>query len=129
MNLAGFRFLADENVDQDVVAHMLALGWDVLRARDLCGPAESDLVVMRAAYADGRVVVTHDADFGQMAVAGKEPVIGIVYLRPGHIRSDVTIATLDTIVAANLNLAPPFILVGLRHEAGISIRVRRLPSG
>lgn len=128
MNRALFRFLADENIDQDLVAHMRDLGWDVALAASVCGPSESDLVIMRAAYALGRVIVTHDADFGQLAVAGKEPVIGIVYLRPGHIRAAVTIQTLETIIAANLEVEPPFVIVGLRHEAGVSIRVRRLPS-
>jgi len=39
-----------------------------------------DLTVLRLAYTQQRVILTHDSDFGTLAVARGEPVIGLVSL-------------------------------------------------
>jgi predicted nuclease of predicted toxin-antitoxin system len=38
--------------------------------------------MLRRTVAEDRVVVSHDHDFGTLAVLAGEPIIGIVYLRP-----------------------------------------------
>ena len=43
------------------------------------------------------MVVTLDSDFGTLVIGQHEPVIGIVYLRPGHIDGQFTI---DSIIIA-----------------------------
>jgi hypothetical protein len=54
-------------------------------------------------------------------------VIGILFLRPGHIDPQFTIGTLTTVLAANLELTPPFIVVARRTSDQVTIRVRQLP--
>jgi hypothetical protein len=70
--------------------------------------------------------LTHDSDCGTLAVAAGQPVRGIVYLRPGHIQAQFTIASLGAILAADLELTPPFILVAVRRRDIVTIRVRQL---
>ena len=46
-----------------------------------------------------------------LAVVQGEPIIGIVFLRPGHIQAEFTIGTLDAVLRTDPDLTPPFILV------------------
>jgi predicted nuclease of predicted toxin-antitoxin system len=63
------------------------------------------------AHREGRVVFTHDGDFGTLALLGRRPVVGIVRVRPGHIRAHVTNEALDRLFALDLELSPPFLIV------------------
>lgn len=67
-----------------------------------------------------------DARFGLGALAINlgEPCFGIVYLRPGHIRTEFTLATLDTLLKRDPDVEPPFILVASRREADVTLRLR-----
>lgn len=88
MKLREFPLLTDENIDPEVVARLRRLGFDVLDVVEggLHGSADVDL--LRLAAASGRIVVTPDADFGTLAIHQKEPLVGLVYLRPAsRIRS------------------------------------------
>ena len=80
-----FPLLADENINPEVVLGLRALGKDVATAvgEGLCG--RTDVEVLRLAHTQGRVVLTHDSDFGTLAIHAGEPVTGIIYLRPGNI--------------------------------------------
>ena len=75
----------------------------------LLGAADS--AVMRAAVSEDRVIVTHDGDFGRLAIATGEPFVGIVLLRPGHLNAVFTIRALERLFAADLDLAAPFTIV------------------
>lgn len=84
-----------------------------------------DLTLIRLSWAENRVSVTHDSDFGTLAVAAAEPFVGIIYLRPGHFQAEFTIGSLEAILAQDLDLTPPFIIVAVRTGSRIKIRVRQ----
>jgi predicted nuclease of predicted toxin-antitoxin system len=109
------RLLTDENVHPDVVSFPEQRAFDVLDVKrsGLVGSSDRDL--LRRAYSDQRVVVTHDPDFGKLVIAADEPFYGIVYLRPGHLDPGFTIATLRSVLDADLSPEPPFILVAERQ--------------
>ncbi len=127
MRLRDLAFQADENFDPDVVALLRADGWDVVTAGESGLLGKSDEEVLRHSVAAGRAVLTHDGDFGGLVVAGREPVVGIVYLRPGHIRPEFTRATIAAVVEMDIDLEPPFILVARQRSGRVSVRVRGLP--
>ena len=52
--------------------------------------------------------------------------VGIIYLRPGHIRADFTIKTLEAIRDNAPEVTSPFILVAERTGDTVKIRVRQL---
>ncbi len=124
MKLRDFPLWADENLDPDVVAHLRRLGFDVLDVAesDLRGGADADL--LRLAAAQGRVVVTHDADFGTLAIHQGESMVGIIYLRPGHIDPQFTLETIEHVLRNDPDLNPPFVLVAKRSGRRVTIRVR-----
>lgn len=124
--LGGLRLLADENFDPDAIEHLRTLGFDVVTARELGLKGRPDVEILSIARSQQRVILTHDADFGTLAIFRSEPVPGIVYIRPGHLRSEVTIDTLNTILASGPVVEPPFILVAHRKSDSISIRYRKL---
>ena len=126
MKLREFPLLTDENLDPDVVARLRQLGFDVVDviASGLQGSTEVDLLQLAAAQ--GRVVVTHDADFGTLAIHQSEPLVGLVYLRPGHIDAQFTIQTVQTILNADPDVLPPFILAAKRTGNNVTIRIRHL---
>ena len=127
MTLDGAAFLADENIHPDVVAYLRQRGFDVLDVKEeahLRGAADVDLI--RRAVASQRVVLTHDSDFGALAVSAGEPVLGIVYLRPGHIDPAFTVGTLKALLNQRHNLAAPFLIVAQRTRDSVAIRLRML---
>jgi len=126
VNLRGAAYLTDENIHADVVAFLRGEGCDVLDVKESGLVGLDDLPLIQRAFAEQRVVLTHDSDFGKLAVAVGEPMIGIVYLRPGHILGAYTVDTIRTLFAQQLLLTPPFVVVAWRRDGTVGIRVRNL---
>jgi predicted nuclease of predicted toxin-antitoxin system len=125
VKIQDFALLADENIHPDVVAFLRSAGRDVLYAKEnLVGSSDSTL--LHLALTENRVVVTHDKDFGALAIARREPLVGIVFLRPGHINPHFTLETIEVLFQASLDVSPPFIVVAKRQENTIKIRLRNI---
>ena len=124
MKLQECKFLADENIHPEVVDTIRVLGWDVVSVREVGWTGKEDRVVLFLANEQGRVVLTHDSDFGRLAIADGEAYLGIVYLRPGHIQPELTLQTIYQLLEQPLELPTPFILVAERSLNRIKIRVR-----
>lgn len=127
MKLRDFALLTDENLDPDVVQWLCDAGFDVMDVmRDgLQGAADDEL--LRRAVAQQRVVVTHDADFGRLAILQGHSVVGIVFIRPGHFDPQYTIETLRGLLSVDPDVFPPFLLVVSRRDGAIMIRLRGVP--
>ncbi len=76
------RFLADENFPKPTIETLRANGHDVLWARTDCA-GWTDLALLEQAEIEGRVVLTLDKDFWQIAVQRKTPLkrAGVVLFR------------------------------------------------
>lgn len=75
------RFLADENFPGDAVAVLRAGGHDVVWMCE-SAPGASDERVLALARSVGRVLLTFDKDFGELAWrAGLPPSCGVVLFR------------------------------------------------
>jgi predicted nuclease of predicted toxin-antitoxin system len=119
-----FPLLADENVNPEVIEFLRKAGLDVDSVAEKSNFGLLDAEVLRQATEVGRIVLTHDSDFGGLALMGAK-FIGIIYLRPGHIRSEFTIKTLEAIRDNAPDVAAPFILVAERTGDIVKIRVRQ----
>jgi predicted nuclease of predicted toxin-antitoxin system len=126
VNPLDFPLVADENIPPDVITFLRKRGSDVQSTAEEGLFGQSDVVMLRQAHGEGRVVLTHDGDSGTLAIAQSELFTGIIYLRPGHIRSEFTIQTLETIATQPLDIRPPFIMVAKRRGRTVRIRVRQL---
>ena len=63
-------FLADQNFEDAVVAELTALGHDVVTVRAVSLETAPDPVVLAAATAAGRAVLTHNRDFLNLYKSG-----------------------------------------------------------
>jgi predicted nuclease of predicted toxin-antitoxin system len=120
-----FPILADENVHPDVIGFLRGIGLDIESIAEQGSFGLSDREVLQQANSSERVVLTHDSDFGGLALMGAE-FIGVIYLRPGHIKADFTIKTLNAIRENAPDVTPPFILVAERTGDTVKIRVRQM---
>ena len=128
MKLAEFALLTDENIDREVVAYLRARGFDV---RDVCEDGlqgSADIALLRQLVAEHRVIVTHDSDFGTLAIHAGEPIVGVVFLRPGHIDPAFTVETIKAVLDKNIEVAPPFLLVARHSGLYVTVRYRPLNS-
>jgi predicted nuclease of predicted toxin-antitoxin system len=119
-----YPLLTDENIHPHVVAVLRQRGKDVLTVIEAGLGGQSDTNVLAHATKHGRVVVTHDSDFGQLAVHAGEPSVGIIYLRPGHIEPHFTLQSLEAIETTIPSMQPGFILVAEHRTGRVRIRVR-----
>lgn len=127
MRLASARFLLDENIHPDVAQFLRSQDVDIVEARLAGLGGASDREILAQAHRDGRVVLTHDADFGALAIGAGESVTGVVYLRPGHIDSTRTIQTMRVLFEKDHEIEVPFLVVAEHKGTRVRIRIRALP--
>lgn len=118
--------LADQNIHPEVTAWLRSEGHSVVTVEEAGLAGASDKDVVREATRRGCAVLTHDSDFGRLAIAEGEPVVGVVFVRPGHINPAQTIETLRAVHRSQPTLTPPFLLVAIRSGDSVSVRVRQL---
>ena len=76
MKISDYGWLTDENVHPDVVAYLRSKGLDVLDVKEQGWHGRSDNELLDEAYRRGRLILTHDGDFGTLAF-GSAPVISV----------------------------------------------------
>jgi predicted nuclease of predicted toxin-antitoxin system len=73
------RFMADENVSRFVIERLRAGGFEVISISDTrSGALDTD--VLRAADADGCILITEDRDFGELVIRQRLRVRGVILL-------------------------------------------------
>ncbi|MCC6684315.1 MAG: DUF5615 family PIN-like protein [Bacteroidia bacterium] len=125
MNLSDFGILADENIHPVVITFLRNRGINVSTVWESGLNGKADIELLRFAKEHHQVVLTHDADFGKIIYTLQADFIGIIYLRPGHIKPEFSIRTLETIFSQPLSLKTPFVVTGEHAPDEIRIRVRQ----
>ena len=75
------RFLLDQNFDRRVVPVLHELGHDVTVVAVDYPPGIPDPEVIAIAHREGRIILTNDRDFGELAIRDRIPHAGILYFR------------------------------------------------
>ena len=115
-------FLADENMPAGLVSAMRDAGHDVAWVR-LDAPGLSDAEVLAWAQREGRVLLTFDKDFGELAYsAGLSADCGVILFRLPMPRSDDAGVRLANLVGGRDDWASRFSVI----EPG-RVRMRELP--
>jgi predicted nuclease of predicted toxin-antitoxin system len=102
VRLSERRFLADQNVDEVVVARLKRDGLAIVSAAQLKLDRAPDIAVLQAAASDGRTLLTHDIGFGDMVVRERREHSGILLLRPGHAEPEVMMSLLAAVLEADV---------------------------
>jgi predicted nuclease of predicted toxin-antitoxin system len=91
------RWLADECVAAALVGRLRAAGHDVSYVAEDEASA-SDSAVVRLAYAEGRLLLTEDKDFGDLVFRLTMLLPGVVLLRLGQYDNTVKWARLEAVI-------------------------------
>ncbi len=96
------RLLADENIPKATVQALRHDGHDVLWARTDC-PSERDPVLLDIAETEGRILLTLDKDFWQLAFQRRQPLLkaGVVLLRVHPALPDAVTSLVRRALASN----------------------------
>jgi predicted nuclease of predicted toxin-antitoxin system len=129
VRLLAHGFLADENIGQGFVALLRARGVDVTTVRDVGLRGAPDDAVLEHAMQQERVVLTHDADFGTLAIREGCAFIGLVYLRPGNIDPVAIARFVDALHGIEIDVAARFIVVAELRSEGVRVRYRPVRLG
>lgn len=81
MKFPSLKLLADENISPRVVSFLREKGMDVMDAKEEKWHGKEDDYLLAKAVADNRFVLTHDSDFGTLAIKEGKAYYGILYLR------------------------------------------------
>ena len=126
MKLTDYPLLTDENIDPAVVQYLRQAGFDVRDVVEDQLVGSTDRRLLSLAVNEGRVIITHDSDFGTLTIGQHAPAIGVVYLRPGHIDSQFTIESIEALLNQSLDLPASFIIALRRTGVDVTIRIRDL---
>ena len=114
--------VADANIAFSVVRFLRSQGIDVLYTREEGWQYYEDTEILANAHAMHRFVLTHDSDFGHLAVYLKQPTTGIIHLQPGARPSSEVISDLQGLLEMEVDWTPPLIAA---YRFG-RLRIRRL---
>jgi len=105
------RFLADESCDFAIVRALKSAGYDVAAVSELL-PSAPDREVLRFAFAQDRILITEDSDFGEWVFAHKQSMKGVLFIRfPGNARSRLGETVLSLIEDHSRDIVGNFIVL------------------
>jgi predicted nuclease of predicted toxin-antitoxin system len=113
--------VTDMDIGVPVVHFLRSQGVDVISAREEGWGDLTDSEILTRAHAMSRFVLTHDSDFGTLAVHRNESITGIIFLRPGGRPPAKVISDIEALMAAEIDWRPPVLAV---YRAG-RLRLRR----
>jgi predicted nuclease of predicted toxin-antitoxin system len=72
-------FFADECISTKIVTGLRERGFDVAEAKDVC-KGDPDKIALSLSATAGRIMITDDWGFGELAVRLRQPTIGVIIL-------------------------------------------------
>ena len=75
------RFLLNMNVCRAIAQTLGGLGQECVHARDVGLATSDDRIVVEFARRNGRVIVTHDLDYGDLLMLTEEPRPSVIIFR------------------------------------------------
>jgi predicted nuclease of predicted toxin-antitoxin system len=124
MKLKELKLLTDENIDPEFLHYLRIQGFDVFDVKENGLSGSMDDVLLALAFEQNRIVVTLDSDFGTLIYRDNHPFFGIIYLRPGHFKTEYHIEIWESLMNLDIDLLSPFIMVLEQDKLGIKLRLK-----
>ncbi len=105
------NLLTDENVSPRVVAFLREKGCDVIDVKEKGWHGADDKFLMSIALQEKRFILTHDRDFGTLAIHEGIPCYGIIYMRLGNLQVGHVIEVLDKFLKIKEEMAEKTIII------------------
>ncbi|MBI1769850.1 MAG: DUF5615 family PIN-like protein [Bacteroidetes bacterium] len=124
MTFTDFSFIADENIDPEVINFLRSQSIKASSLLELDLIGSSDKEILQQALKVKGIILTQDGDFGSLIHTMNLDFYAIVYLRPGHFSGLHHIETLKALIRLDVQLNAPFIIVAENYAGKIKIRIR-----
>jgi predicted nuclease of predicted toxin-antitoxin system len=120
MKLNQIKLLTDENISPQVIACLRRIGIDTLDTKEKMWFGTDDETLLNIAYQQQRFILTHDSDFGTLAVNQNKPCYGILHLRLKNIKPGNVSHVCEDLFQKDIEIVPHSIWV--IEETRIRIR-------
>jgi len=90
MKFRTLKILSDENISPRVVSFLRGEGVDVSDVKEKGWQGAEDRYLLEKAFEENRIIITHDSDFGTLAIHEGFPFYGIVSVSYTHLRAHET---------------------------------------
>jgi predicted nuclease of predicted toxin-antitoxin system len=124
MKLREVLLFTDENIDPEFLHYLRVQGFDVFDVKENGLSGSMDDVLLALAFEQNRIIVTLDSDFGTLIYRDNHPFLGIIYLRPGHFKTEYHIEIWEGLMLLDVDLLSPFIMVLEQDKSGIKLRLK-----
>ena len=111
MKFQELRLLTDENNSPKVTAILRTLGLDVIEVKEEGWRGKEDDELLEIAYNHNRWILTHDSDFGMLAIHQGQPYRGIFYLRVRNLRSQNVINVCQRLMKYEVDFSQRLLIV------------------
>jgi predicted nuclease of predicted toxin-antitoxin system len=119
------RFLADMGVNLQIVQWLRQNGDDAVHLRDEGLQRLPDSMIFDKAFSEGRVILTFDLDFGEIAALSGGRIVSVILFRLHNTRTPHVLQRLQSALALRQELEKGAVIVVEETRC----RVRRLPIG
>jgi predicted nuclease of predicted toxin-antitoxin system len=120
MKFKELRILTDENISPRVLSFLRQQGMDIIDVKEQNWHGKTDKYLMEQAYLAQRFILTHDSDFGKLAIYEGQKYHGIVYLRLKNVKLNHVINVLKELLALEFEALSKTLIVV--EDARIRIR-------
>ena len=79
MKIRDLKFLTDENISPKVVSFLRQKGFDIIDVKEEGWHGTEDKRLMEMAYKEKQFIITHDVDFGTLAINEGVSFYGIIF--------------------------------------------------
>lgn len=113
------KFLLDESADARLIPYLGQLGHDATWIVSTHGMGLPHAQILAHAYAEQRILIAADRDFGELVVRFGQPHAGVILLRLGDANLATKIARLEDVLSNYSDRLDRFLIVTLR---GVRVR-------
>ena len=124
MKLRELQLFTDENIDTEFLYNLRIQGFDVFDVKESGLSGSMDDVLLALAFEQNRIIITLDSDFGTLIYRDNHPFLGIIYLRPGHFKTEYYIEIWESLMQVDMDLISSFIMVLEQDKLGIKLRLK-----
>jgi len=122
MKFSQLKFLTDENISPKILTFLRDEDFTVIDVKEKGWQGREDTFLLAQALSEKYFIITHDADFGMLAVNSGEAFYGIVFLRLKDLQPGNITRVMKDLINLDLDIEPgTLIVVGERK-----IRIRTI---
>lgn len=111
MKISSLKFLTDENISPRIVSFLRKKEIDVVDVKEKGWHGNEDKYLMEIANKGKRFILTHDTDFGTLAINEGVPCYGIIYMRLRNLNVSNVINILEKLLMVDKDIPEGSVIV------------------